>query len=85
MKYRIDVRKSAETALKKLDQKYQKHVYEKLLELGKEPRGHKCEKLAGTENSYRKVVWPYRILYTIGDLNKVNDVYLIAHRKEVYR
>lgn len=85
MKYRINVRKSAEKALKKLDRKYQKHVYEKLLELSEEPRGHKCEKLAGTENGYRKVVWPYRILYTIDDLSKVIDVYLIAHRKEVYR
>lgn len=85
MKYRISIRKSAEKALKKLDQKYQKHIYEKLLELGEGPRGHKCEKLAGTENGYRKVVWPYRILYTIDDVGKEVDVYLIAHRKEVYR
>lgn len=79
------MRKSAEKALKKLDRKYQKHVYEKMLELGEEPRAHKCEKLEGVENGYRKVVWPYRILYTIDDHNKVVDVYLIAHRKEAYR
>lgn len=85
MKYRIDIRKSAEKVLKKMDQKYQKHIYEKLLELGEEPRGHKCEKLVGEENGYRKVVWPYRILYMIDDVNKVVDVYLIAHRKEAYR
>lgn len=85
MKYRVDIRKSAEKALKKIDKKYQKHIYEKLLELGTEPRGNKCEKLAATENGYRKVAWPYRILYTIDDQNKLIDVYLIAHRKEVYR
>lgn len=85
MKYRIEVRKSAEKGLKKLDRKYQRYVYEKMLELGGNPRGHKCEKLSGVENGYRKVTWPYRILYTIDDKNKVVDVYLVAHRKEVYR
>ena len=71
--------------MKKLDQKYQHYVYEKMMELEKDPRGHKCEKLAGVDNGYRKVAWPYRILYTIDDKNKIVDVYLIAHRKEVYR
>lgn len=85
MKYRIELRKAAEKALRKLDRRYQQHVYEKLLELGTEPRGHKCEKLEGMDNGYRKVVWPYRILYTIDDTAKVVDVYLIAHRKEAYR
>lgn len=85
MIYRIELRKSAEKALKKLDKKYQKYVYEKLLELGENPRGHKCEKLAGADQGYRKVAWPYRILYTIDDKNKIVDVYLIAHRKEAYK
>ena len=85
MKYRVELRKAAEKALKKLDRKYQQHVYEKLLELGENPRGHKCEKLEGVADGYRKVVWPYRILYTIDDDQKTVDVYLIAHRKEAYR
>ena len=85
MRYKVEVRASAERALKKLDRKYQRHVYEKMMELGENPRGHKCEKLAGAENGYRKVVWPYRILYTIDDEQKNVDVYLIAHRKEAYR
>ena len=85
MRYRVEVRASAERALKKLDKKYQAHVYDKTLELSEEPRGHKCEKLEGVENGYRKVVWPYRILYTIDDEKKIVDVYLIAHRKEAYR
>lgn len=85
MRYRVEVRKSAERALKKLDRKYQQYVYEKMLELGKNPRDHKCEKLAGVLHGYRKVAWPYRILYTIDDDKKIVDVYLIAHRKEVYR
>lgn len=85
MKYRIEVRKSAERGLKKLDKKYQRYVYEKMFELAENPRGQKCEKLSGVENGYRKVAWPYRILYTIDDKNKIVDVYLIAHRKEVYQ
>lgn len=85
MKYRIELRKAAEKGLKKLDKKYQRYVYEKMLELGENPRGHKCEKLSDMENGYRKVAWPYRILYIIDDKNKIVDVYLIAHRKEVYR
>lgn len=55
------------------------------MELADNPRGHKCEKLEGAENGYWRVVWPYRILYTIDDENKVVDVYVIAHRKEAYR
>ena len=85
MKYRIELRKSAEKGIKKLDKKYQRYVYEKIMELGENPRGHKCEKLSGLENGYRQVAWPYRILYTIDDKNKIVDIYLIAHRKEVYR
>jgi len=85
MEYRINLRKSAEKALRKLEPKYQKLVYEKLLELADAPRGHKCEKLSGTDTGYRMVAWPYRILYTIDDSDKSLDVYLIAHRKEAYR
>lgn len=85
MRYKIEMRKSAERVLKKLDRKYQQYVYEKILELGNNPRGHKCEKLSGVSEGYRKVAWPYRILYTIDDERKIVDVYLIAHRKEVYR
>lgn len=85
MKYKIEMRKSAEKALKRLDRKYQQHLYQKLLELGDDPRGRKCEKLVGVEHGYRKVVWPYRILYTIDDELKTVEVYTIAHRKEVYR
>lgn len=85
MRYKIEVRKSAEKALKKLDRKYQQYVYEKMLDLGRDPRGPKCEKLSGVPEGYRRVAWPYRILYTIDDEKKIVDVYLIAHRKEVYR
>lgn len=85
MKYAIYIRKSAEKALRKLDKKYQKYVYEKIMELADSPRGHKCEKLEGADGGYRKVAWPYRILYTINECSKTVDVYLIAHRKEVYR
>lgn len=85
MKYKIVMRRSAEKALKRLDRKYQRYVYEKMLDLGQDPRGPKCEKLKGVEGGYRKVAWPYRILYTIDDENRAVDVYVIAHRKEVYR
>ncbi len=85
MKYTIFIRKSAERALRKLNKKYQKYVYDKVMELATQPRGHKCEKLAGAEGGYRKVAWPYRILYIINDEVKEVDVYLIAHRKEAYR
>ncbi|MBI1883865.1 MAG: type II toxin-antitoxin system RelE/ParE family toxin [Chlamydiae bacterium] len=85
MKYRIELRKSAEKALGKLDAKKRGYVYVKLLELGENPRDRKCEKLKGIEQGYRKVAWPYRILYTINDEHKIVDVYLIAHREEAYR
>lgn len=82
--YQVDLRESAEKALKKMDGKYQKYVYEKMRELEKDPRGNKCQKLKGVEG-YRKVAWPYRILYTIDDSKKIVDVYLIAYRKKAYR
>ncbi len=85
MRYRIEVRKSAEKAMRKMDKKYQHYVYERLVDLAENPRGPKCEKLAGIDDGYRKVAWPYRILYTIDDEKKIVDVYKIAHRKEVYR
>ena len=85
MRYKIEVRKSAEKALRNMDQKNRQYVYQKLLELADNPQGLKCEKLRGFDNGYRKVAWPYRILYTIDDTKKIVDVYKIAHRKEGYR
>ena len=85
MRYRVEVRKSVEKVLRKMDQKFRQYVYQKLLELAENPRGSKCTKLTGIDNGYRKIAWPYRILYTIDDEKKIVDVYIIAHRKEVYR
>lgn len=82
MKYRIEVRKSVERSLKKLDVKHRKFLYMKLKELERDAKGSKGEAIAGVEGGYRKEAGPYRILYLIDDEHGVIDVCAITHWKE---
>lgn len=59
-------------------------IFERLQQLGHQPRPPGCEKLRAVEG-YRIRQGDYRILYTIDDKNRIVDIVKIGHRREVYR
>jgi len=55
-----------------------------LQQLGQEPRPAGSEKLRGS-HLYRIRQGDYRIVYEITDSSRAVNVYIIGHRREVYR
>ncbi|MDP1678144.1 MAG: type II toxin-antitoxin system RelE/ParE family toxin [Bacteroidota bacterium] len=84
MKYSVTISRSAEKDFNRLPSQTQRLVTQNILSLEDFPRPIGIKKLRGREE-YRLRVGDYRILYTIDDLNKIIDIVVIRHRKDVYR
>ncbi len=50
-----------------------------------DPFPHGCEKLVGTDHTYRIRVGDYRILYEVNTTAQIVEIQRIRHRKDVYR
>jgi mRNA interferase RelE/StbE len=83
--YNLVLKRAVEKALIRMDTRSRLYVRQKLDELAMCPRGQGCTKLSGLQSAYRKVAWPYRILYRVDDAERRVYVYRIGHRKDVYR
>ena len=82
--YTVRVKDSAERELRRLPQKDNQRVINRLQGLASAPRPPGCVRLAG-EDSYRVRQGDYRIVYTVDDQNRIVLVTKIRHRREVYR
>lgn len=85
MRYKLILSRRSEKDLKVLPPRDRERVLMALKELRKDPRSRHCRKLVGRSGQYRMVVWPYRVIYFISDVDTYVDVVRIAHRKEVYQ
>ena len=85
MKYRIEVKKSAAKALKKIPKSDQKRIAARIDSLSENLPDPTTTKMKGDNPFHRIRVGNYRIIYEIhGDI-LVIMVLKIGHRKEVYR
>ena len=85
MKYRIEFKKSAAKALKKIPKSDQKRVAERIDSLSEKLPDPATTKMKGDIPFHRIRVGDYRIIYeTHGDILLI-VVLKIGHRKEVYR
>ena len=50
-----------------------------------EPRPSGVRKLRGASNLWRLRVGDYRVIYSVGDAERVVDVVAVRHRSEAYR
>ena len=82
--YKIKLIPSAKKDLDHLEKKVLVQVKDKILALSSDPRPHNCIKLTADEG-YRIRTGDYRILYRIDDKKKINYIYRVKHRREVYR
>ena len=85
MKYRIEFKRSAAKALKKIPKSDQKRVAERVDSLSEKLPDPATTKMKGDNPFHRIRVGDYRIIYEIhGDILLI-VVLKIGHRKEVYR
>ncbi len=84
MTYTIQIERSAQKQLAKINSPFFEAISEKILLLEKDPRPPGCKKLTGRE-SWRIRVGDYRVIYNISDHILLIMVIDIDHRKQVYR
>ena len=85
MKYRIEVKRSAAKALKKIPKPDRKRVSEKIDSLAEKLPNSDITKMKGN-NPFRKVrIGNYRIIYEIQDDVLLILIVKIGHRKDIYR
>jgi len=84
--YRLSVDQDVVKEIKRYPPKQFKQVVMKLLSRQSDPRPHDCRKLAGYEGpGYRVDQGEHRILYEVDDEAEHVTVFLIGHRKDVYK
>lgn len=84
--YSLSVDLDAAKEIKGYPLKQFKQVVLKLLSLQNNPRPQDCHKLTGYDGpGYRVDQGEYRILYEVDDKARHVTVFLIRHRKDIYK
>ncbi len=82
--YRIEFRKAAVRALRKMEPELQARIRGAVALLAVDPRPPGALKLSGRD-AYRLRIGSYRLIYTIQDDRLIIVVVAIGHRSSVYR
>lgn len=82
--YSIELTKSAEKELRRIDGRYIPGIFSAVEDLAKEPRPAGCKKLSGSVHTYRIRIGTYRVIYDIQESRLLVLVIKIGHRKDVY-
>ena len=85
MKYRIEVKRSAAKALKKIPKPDIRRISNKIDNLSEDLPSPETTKMKGDNPFHRIRVGDYRIVYEIQDEVLVILIIKIGHRKDIYR
>ena len=85
MKYRIEVKRFAAKALKKIPKPDRKRISEKIDSLADDLPSPEITKMKGDNPFHRIRVGDYRIIYEIQDEVLVILIVKVGHRKDIYR
>ena len=85
MTYRIEVKKTAAKALRKISKPDQKRIGEKIDSLAEDLPNPEATKMKGNNPFHKIRVGDYRIVYEIQDDILVILIVKIGHRKDIYR
>ena len=85
MKYRIEVKRSAAKALKKIPKTDQKRISKKIDSLAEKLLNPDITKMQGNNPFHKVRVGTYRIIYEIQDDVLLILIVKIGHRKDIYR
>ena len=83
--YSVELAKSAEKELRRIDGRYIPRIFAAVESLAKEPRPTGCKKLSGSNHTYRIRIGTYRVIYDIQESRLLVLVIKISHRKDVYQ
>ena len=82
--YRVELETKARRAFLALPKEVGSRIADAIDDLSREPRPPGTKKLRGLEG-YRVRVGDYRILYAVADKERLIRIYVIGHRRDVYR
>jgi len=82
--YAIEITRSAQKQLSKIERQEQKRIIENIRNLAENPRPQSCKKLSG-RSAWRIRIGAYRVIYEIYDDHLLVLVLTIGHRREAYR
>ncbi len=85
MSFRIEVKRSAAKALKKIPKVDKKRIVDKIDSLVENPPKPETTKMKGNNPFHKVRVGDYRIVYEIQEDVLVILVVKIGHRKDIYR
>jgi len=81
--YAIEIIRSAQKQLSKIERQEQKRIIENIRNLAENPRPPGCKKLSG-RSAWRIRIGAYRVIYEIYDDHLLVLVLTIGHRREAY-
>ena len=84
MTYTVEILRSAQKHLAKIERKAQSRIIDSIRALAADPRPSECKKLSG-RSAWRIRIGAYRVIYEILDDRLVVLVVAIGDRKDVYR
>ena len=84
MSYAIEIRRSAQKSLGKINRQDQDRIITAIESLSDNARPDGCEKLSGRP-AWRIRIGSYRVIYEILDDKLIVMVVHIGHRREVYK
>jgi len=79
----VYVERGAEKDIGRLPSEVSDKVDERILSLGMEPRPRGCTKVAF--GLYRIIAGKYRIVYSVDDGKKEVRIWIVRHRRDVYK
>ena len=85
MSYRIEIKRSAAKALKKIPKANRKRIVDKIDSFAESPPNPDTTKMKGNNPFHKVRVGDYRIVYEIQEDVFVILVVKIGHRKDIYR
>lgn len=85
MSYRIEVKRSAAKALRKIPKADRKRIAQKIDSLAEDPPNPEITKMKGNNPFHKVRVGDYRIIYEIQEHALLILIVKIGHRKDIYR
>jgi mRNA interferase RelE/StbE len=84
MSYSIEILRTAQKQLSKIEQTQQQRIIDAIRELAADPRPSGCKKLSGRP-AYRIRIGSFRVVYEIHDKQLLVIVVTVGDRKDIYR
>lgn len=84
-KYAVQLARSARKEIEALDPPVAERILKRIESLIAEPRPSGVKKLEGSTDQWRIRIGDWRVVYRVDDKEKLVDISVVRHRREVYK